>query len=416
MTLLLLACSGPAYDIEAALSDEISTVLTVTWKTDEPTQGLVEYEVDGKLTQTSLTETGTDHTATLFAPADSEVEYRVVVDERASATQTANTGALPLDLPVLKLEGAANDDVYLTLPLIVPVTGPVILDGAGDVLWYFFEDRDLDVYRARLSLDGESLLYNAASISGNPDEDSEIVRVSLDGTQIERTSVRLLAHDFVELEDGTIAAMVVEYRDHEGVELRGDSIVEIAPDGTQTTVWSSWDCFDPTETLDDPDLGWTFANALDSDGDAYFLGMRNFSSIVRIDRASGDCEWVFGRTAATIEPDEPFLHQHQFEVLDDSVLIFDNEGLAGSQSRAVEFAFDADDPTADAIWSYEPSPSIYSFVLGDVARLDDGDTLITWSAAGRIDRISPGGESTWSLETPVGYVLGFNTVTTSLYP
>ena len=33
-------------------------------------------------------------------------------------------------------------------------------------------------------------------------------------------------------------------------------------------------------------MGWTFANALDYDpaDDAYYLGMRNFSSIARINR------------------------------------------------------------------------------------------------------------------------------------
>ncbi|HJN76130.1 MAG TPA: aryl-sulfate sulfotransferase [Myxococcota bacterium] len=416
----LLACGSGIHDVDAVLSEDIHTVLTVSWATDEPTQGHVEYWTDGDPAQTGLTELGTEHQATLFAPADTTVSFKIVVPEGRgdeSGTTTAETGALPLDLPILELSGQAHD-AFMTVPLIGQVTGPLILDGAGNILWYHLDDRGLDVYRARLSLDGESLLYNAASVSGNPDEGSELVRISLDGSSVETVSVPLLAHDFVELPDGTIAAMVVEYRDYEGEALRGDSIVEIAPDGTQTTVWSSWDCWDVEETLDDPDLGWTFANALDYHDGGYLLGMRNFSSIARIDR-DGTCDWVFGRTGATFEAADgsaTFLHQHQFELFDGRLLVFDNEGLAGSQSRVLEYDFDPDAGLAEEIWSYSPTPSIYSFVLGDVARMDDGDTLVTWSASGQIDRVTADGEATWTLNTPVGYVLGFDTVSTSLYP
>ena len=82
----------------------------------------------------------------------------------------------------------------------------------------------------------------------------------------------------------------------------------------------------------------------------------------------------------------------------------------------LEYDFDPDAGLAEEIWSYSPTPSIYSFVLGDVARMDDGDTLVTWSASGQIDRVTADGEATWTLNTPVGYVLGFDTVSTSLYP
>jgi len=61
-------------------------------------------------------------------------------------------------------------------------TAVTIIDPAGEVVWYHTEDRDLDFYRARLSLDGTSVLYNAASVSGDPAEDSELVRVALDGS------------------------------------------------------------------------------------------------------------------------------------------------------------------------------------------------------------------------------------------
>jgi hypothetical protein len=63
-------------------------------------------------------------------------------------------------------------------------------------------------------------------------------------------------------------------------------------------------CFDPAvDQGDSSEQGWTFANALDYDSveGAYYLGLRNFSSIVKVSRATGECEWVLGTTASTFE-------------------------------------------------------------------------------------------------------------------
>ena len=98
----------------------------------------------------------------------------------------------------------------------------------------------------------------------------------------------LLAHDFVEHPDGTLAAIVVEERDFQGAPLRGDKIVEIAPDGDADARSGApgTASIPPSSPGDDPAMGWTFANALDYDpvADVYYLGMRNFSSIARINR------------------------------------------------------------------------------------------------------------------------------------
>ena len=66
-------------------------------------------------------------------------------------------------------------------------------------------------------------------------------------------------------------------------------------------------------------------------------------------------------------------------------------------------------------WSYTPDPSIYTFVLGDVHRFDDGDTQITWSVSGQIDRVTSAGEVKWQLNTALGYAFGFNTVQSTPY-
>ncbi len=412
--------------VETNLSEWIPTVITVTWESDIPSTGRVEFGANGSLDHaTPLSSEGTSHEALLLGmTADTEVSYRVVLEsdagEVAGEIQTTTTGPMPLGPPEPSTTGSSAGN-YMIIPWLGVSNGIMILDPEGQLVWWWTDERDLQIYRARLSLDGQSILYNAGSISGDPAENSQLVRVSLDGSEETTTDIPLLAHDFVELEDGTIGAIVIEIReDADGEEIRGDSIVEISPDGTQTTIWSAWDSWDPEETSsgDPGDVGWTFANALDYDesDDSWLLSLRNFSSIVKIDRSSGEVVWGLGGVVNDFDiTGTPFLHEHQFDLEGDSLLVFDNDGLAGNQSRVVEYDFDEEGRTAEEIWSYVPDPSIYCFVLGDVERMDGDDRLITWSAAGSIERVTQAGEQVWQLTTPLGYVIGFNSLESSLY-
>ena len=324
-------------------------------------------------------------------------------------------------MPPLTQEGEGHDQFTL-VSILGTTTAVTIINPQGEIVWYHTDGRELDIYRVRLSIDGTTLLYNAASVSGDPADDSELVRVALDGSESSSIPVPLLAHDFVELPDGTLAAIVVEYRDFEGASLRGDKIVEIDPDGELTTVWSAWDCFDPAAVKgDDIEHGWTFANALDYHPaeDAYYLGMRNFSSITKIDRESGDCEWVLGLAASTIdfaEGSARFLHQHQFDLHGDHILVLDNDGTPGNESRVLEYELDLEANLATEVWSYTADPSVYTLVLGESTRLNNGDTFVNWSAAGQLERVTADGESIWKLNTAAGFVFGYHTLAKSLYP
>jgi hypothetical protein len=424
---LLLGCTGDksdangVFDLRAEAAAEVATVLRVEFETEESLRAVVRYAFDGQEAEAPRGAPETSHRVLLRGiPADTEVELWVELEDgRASDPIQARTGSLPTDMPSMTVEGSGHDG-FLLSPLIGATTGPVAVDREGRVVWYHVDDSGLDVYRARMRKDGEGVVYNAASVSGDPADDSRLVSVSWDGATVTELPVPLLAHDFVELDDGSIVAIVVEYgTDAAGEEVRGDQLVELAPDGTQTVVWSAWDCFDPdVEIGDDPELGWSFANALDYDEaeDAFLLSLRNFSSIVQIDRASGSCDWALGGEAGTLDIDgDSFLHQHQFDRTDTGIVVFDNSGAGGNASRAIEYSLDLDAGTATQVWDYQPVPSVYSFVLGDAHRFDDGDTLVTFSVAGQIDRVSPDGTATWSLNTEIGYAFGFVVPTDDLY-
>jgi hypothetical protein len=384
----------------------------VTLEGDAADGTVVRFGLDGALDRESLFQDGS---ATLLGlPPDVEVSFQVGCADPASV----RTGTLAEELPTLSTAGTS--DQFLVTTFLGGMSGPTIVDPAGRVTWFFPDDHGLEVIRSRLSRDGRSMLYNAVSAGGTPSEDSAIVRVSLDGSSVEEIPVPRLAHDFVELADGTLASLAVDIREVDGEEVRGDQIVEIAPDGAVEVVWSTFDCFDPAVDIGtDQQAGWTLANALDYDeaADRWYVSLRNFSSIVGIDRATGSCPWVFGSTAQTVSLAQDaavFLHQHQFEVRDDSVLVMDNDGATGNVSRVLEYTLDGG--VASEIWSYTADPAIFSFVLGEPVRLADGDTMVDWAVGGQFDRVNPDGSVQWQLVSEMGLAFGFFTPHARLSP
>ncbi|HEY6724113.1 MAG TPA: aryl-sulfate sulfotransferase [Polyangiaceae bacterium] len=438
-TILLLgvvACGDPAIDsrrpshVEATLSEDIETVVKLAWQTQEPTRGYVEYGTTpefGLRTPLEADATSAHDALLLGLPQETLIYYRVVSwdGDSAGASESGRieTGRIPGGIPEMEVEGDGHSE-FVLVPVLGNTSAVTIINPAGDIVWYHTEDRDLDFYRARLSLDGTSVIYNAASVSGDPAEDSELVKVALDGSETTSIPVPLLAHDFVEFRDGdqtVLAAIVVEYRDVDGNEIRGDKIVEIDAEGEQKTVFSVWDCFDPAvDQGDSGEQGWTFANALDYDSgeDAYYLGLRNFSSIVKVSRATGECEWVLGTTASSFDfasGSARFLHQHQFQVRGDRILVMDNDGALETESRVLEYELDVEAGVATQVWSYVADPSVYTFVLGEPQRFSDGSTFINWSAAGQLERLDENDERVWKLNTRAGYVFGFHQLADTLY-
>ena len=148
--------------------------------------------------------------------ADAPAYFRAVSAENGAAVarsgvDSIRTGDLPVGLPALTQTGSGYDG-FVVVPILGATTAVVIIDAKGDIVWYHSDDRQLDFYRARLSVDGKSLIYNAAKISGEPSPASELVRVSLDGSQSTSIPIPFLAHDFVEHADGTLGAIAFEDR------------------------------------------------------------------------------------------------------------------------------------------------------------------------------------------------------------
>ena len=417
------------------VSDEIPTVVTVRWTPD-----------DGEV-EDAYVEYGSDRSYGLTAPAwpaedGQEGEYEawllglkpsssyhlrpaVVVDGEPmiAAHETVETGAPPPELPATTVldDGGSATGGFLVTTVINNPPVVAILDRDGDFVWWtVLESEEVASTRAYLSRDRRAMVYRHNVQDG---EALGLVRRGLDGADEQVWPVQDEHHDFVELPDGSYAVLTLDVREVEGEEVIGDKVVELAPDGTLTDLWSVWDHVnvDP-DTFEDPTWGFAHANAIDHDPatDALIVGTRRLNTLFAFDRHTGDPLWQLGGQDSDYAlPDGGTTfseRQHQFDLLDDGVLIFDNGLTDRLESRAVEYHLDSDDGSAEQVWSYTSDPVLYCFALGDTSRLPDGETLVVFSTSGQIDQVSPDGERTWRLRLSLGGALGYTTWVESLYP
>lgn len=435
LLLLLLACAaGPDADhaapadplapvaVSATPVEAVGSVIRVRWTTGEPTVGYVRFGEDGRPGWTTPLETtpSTEHEALAVGLVSGTTGWvqPVSVTENGEVTGPTvwvETPLHPSELPDLYASlGPDPDGGFVVTPLMGSVYAATLIDAEGRYVWWHIEDGGYVVQRARIARDGGSILYNAVLFS-DPEGEGAIVRVGWDGEELERIAIVGTSHDFVELPDGTLAVIAYDTREYAGEEYRGDRIWERAPDGTLTEVWNAWDWFDPSVTppTDLVDFTWTLANALDYDEatDRYWLGLRNFDSLVRIDRATRQMDLgLGGMFPETLWSDgaTPFEGQHQFQwVSSDRLLVFDNAAMETGASRAVEYAVDLKTRTLSPAWSYQPEPASWVWAMGDVERLPSGNTRVTWGTNATMEVVDPKGAVLSRLQIPMGTIFGY---------
>ena len=425
---------GPEFSLSAVISEVVPTVASFTWTVDLDgvTSSAIEFGLDegyGARLDTRVDDSGGYSATAIGLDPTTEYHYRATATADGttyySDDQTLTTGAIPSTLPEVSLtedDGAAREDFLVTSMLTVP-TVAAIVDRQGNYRWWYTssgEREDWPITRARVARDGRSILFlHNVPLSGEvPPGLQEIVRVSLDGESVETIPTPGAHNDFYEHEDGTITILAEDRRDVESEEVTGDQLIEISPDGSETVIWTVWDHleYEPGTS----EYGhWTHANAIDYDPEegVYHVGARHISTIFKIDRASGDVLWMLGGPESDFELEgggtEFSTLQHQFEILDDGIVIFDNRD-ADDPSRAVEYALDETTGVASPRWEHMSDPPFFCYGMGDVDRLDSGDSLITWSTAGVVDEVSPDGEVLWRVQLNLGAGLGYLTVVDTL--
>ncbi len=401
--------------IQAGIVDEVVTVVRVRWETATESRGRVLFGESASMDrQTDLTGMGREHEVLLLGmPADTQVFFQVVTEDDNGPTwlspvDTITTGSLPEYLPVLTAKGTApswND--FLVGPVHNRVDYALMIDNQGRIVWY--DDlltSGIRLMRVSLSWDRREMLYFIAGPRGEL-ETGYVTRVSLDLSETSQVSTPGVHHDMIELPDGTFAAIVaMEPGDLDAAPENSlaDAIVEFSPDGSTRAVWNAWDQMaDQAQS----NSNWALANALDHDpvADAYTVSMKEMASIVHIDRGSGETRWILGgelNQFESMEGFEPVLLQHQFDLTEEGIVIFDNGSSERGYSQVVELALDLEAMTVDPVWNYVRDPSLLTLTKGDVHRFDDGSTQVVWSGKGEIQDVTELGEVSWQLNTDGG--------------
>jgi hypothetical protein len=268
------------------------------------------------------------------------------------------------------------------------------------------------VIRARLAPDGSGVRYGEVEPVDVP-ETSSLVTVNWQGEETSRVEVPAFTHDFVDTDDGGAACITVDVRPgRTGTDVLGDGITEVTPDGDLVPVWSIWDQHSPPADEAMTEQVWTHANAIQRHPDTgnYWLGMRELSTILEIapDGTEGRQLGGSASTWAFSDPGDAPKWEHQFQFLDDGILLFDDrDPSTGEDSRVLQLALDDAAGTATKAWEWHHDPPLQVVTLGDVSRADDGSTLAVFSFSGVMDDLAPDGTLRWELTTGMGSVIPY---------
>jgi hypothetical protein len=401
----LLGCGVTAPIV--SIDDNVTTVALASWSADGPARTRIEVEnADGPWLVSDWQEAGIGLSVPLVGLfADTEYTARATTeggDESADVSFT--TGSLPASIPGYSVAGTPGWQGYMLTGLVSDPSAVVILDEAGHVVWYHLGKKGLRALRVRLLPDGSGIRYASIEAVAIPDK-SELVSVDWAGTTTRSLPLPLFTHDFVD--DGADAVGI--FNDvrpgRSGSDVAGDAIRHIDGETGETTpIWSTWDSWEVPSDSEIAGGSWTHANTLDAAaGGGWWVGMRNQSRIVEISE-DGQLGRQLGGDESTWsfpDPADAPKFQHGFQFLDEGrVVIFDDRDPAtGEDSRLLELSLAADALTASAasVWLRDRPVSVYA--LGDVDRAADGSTLVTFSSAGLIDDVSPGGDLRWELQT-----------------
>lgn len=187
--------------------------------------------------------------------------------------------------------------------------------------------------------------------------------------------------------------------EHEG-QMYGDYLVEMTTVGQTVWEWRSWEHLDPdTDVItaaQDRRHEWTHANTVVELPDGNIaVSFRNISTVVIVDRRSGQIVWKLG---------PPVLAQQHAPapLANGNLLIFDNGthrvDFAASFSRVIEI----NPSTKQAVWTYQERRPIdfFSPYISNAQRLPNGNTLICEGSFGRLFEVTTDGQVVWEYVNP----------------
>jgi hypothetical protein len=288
-----------------------------------------------------------------------------------------------------------------------------ILDGEGDLVWCYAPTGYSDLSAVRMSWDGRYTWLVHANAPEIGENAARMGRVSMDGLEFQDHSSEFLGlnHDAAVLPNDE-GIVYIAYT------IGGcDDIREWKPDGTTRTIINSGAVFGGAPTCHNNAIKY------DSSDHSIIASEDNYSAFYKVD-LNGNLKWVLnGGTYNDFDKSgggvTNWVGQHNLHILGTEadglyhILFFNNGSSAANPivayAVAREVTLDTRAMTTKEVWTYESDPAISNTILGDVQRLDNGNTLVTYSLAGKIQEVDANKkvlrEFTWSgANSSVGYV------------
>ncbi len=403
----------------ASYSPTIGTVGVVTWSTtlQNVDRAQIEFGLDTKYGMTASVDlTAAEYRTPLLGMKQDAGPYHFrIVAESGGRTCTGpdnvfagKTGTAPSDLEAPTIttydKGALDGGFLVTVGYNAdsPDDYAFILDGDGDVVWWYKPAGFGDLTAARMSYDGKHMWIAHANV---PRVEARVGRVTMDGTAWEdlRSQFENQDHDFAVLPDESIVYLSYQWNEC-------DDVVERSPDGTNRTIINSAQAF-----------GNAFichCNAIQYSpwDDTVVVSDDDHSGYFKVDR-QGNIKWVLGGGESNSFDKSgggasTWIGNHNLHLLGLDDLLFFNNGVDGVTDGvpavARELKLDLKEMTTSEVWSYSANPSISDPILGDVQRLADGNTIVAYSSQGIVQEVGAEGtllqEISWGSGKPLGYI------------
>lgn len=295
--------------------------------------------------------------------------------------------------------------------------GPMILDNAGEPVWFLplTGDRAMD-FRVQQYLGKNVLTWFESNLETG--YGTCVIYDSAYG-QLRRVhaahGLSCDLHEFLITSRNT--ALISVYRDVpadlssiggpvDGRVIEG-IVQELAlPSGELLFEWHSLDhvALDEsfqTQVTDAGNVDYLHLNSIgvDRDGDL-LVSARHTSTVYKIDRKTGEVKWRLGgkKTDFSFGPGAAFNYQHDVRRHPDGTLtIFDNgavdEGAGDVEpsSRALRISVDGTSKTVSLVSAFEPPGGRLTVAMGDVQELPAGDLFVGWGTAGAFSEFGPDG-------------------------
>jgi hypothetical protein len=460
----------------------VAGVTEVTWTTELEGDAHVEYGLQANKLDTSSpgVPAGAGSETLIGMKVATEYSVRVVVDDgkkvHESETVECTTAPPPVTAPPFTLETwepslACEDGGYVMFNYLGDhESGVGILDRDGRLVWAIESDRDTQYARARLGLDGTSILWNTNDYARLEDI-ATIERMSIDGSTVTSTRAYQGHHDFLETAPGAFTFIGYEFLtngedgtpdlvgpgltfdpaalgfpvdgeiidddpetprndevkgDWDDYPLAYDVLYEVAEGATDadvpTLVWDhfrDWpegvyhNHFNFAERCDGfvPDsceLGHANSLAYVPSEDRYTMGFRWLDAFVNLDQA-GDVKWVLGGPSSTLDGPQEELpqHAHFSDVWSGGMLAYDNRDN-DPPTRLIEYSLTGD-TSFDVVWQEDKDAPDADKVLGDLRRIPiEGcdNLLVVWASDGRMEERTRDGQVAWAVSLPLGNIVG----------